>query len=156
MNLELALKYAPNLWRAHNARTAAIAQQLEKQSEELAAEITRTNQRRKLQQLAAASELEMAETVYYGLTKKNVEIEVACQTLQAEIEVLEARVARATAAAPNGMPTAVGTATAAGMATAAAANGAAAEGAVESPEANGAANGAAAAAADEPSVSMDE
>ena len=63
------------------------------------------NQRRKLRQDAAAPKLTSLEREYAGLTEKTVEIEVACQLLQLEVDGLEARAAALPAASSAGART---------------------------------------------------
>lgn len=56
--------------------------------------IDQLNRERKLQQQAAGAELRTLEDSYYNALRKNLEIDAACQSIEEEIETLEARVAR--------------------------------------------------------------
>lgn len=57
--------------------------------------IDQLNRERKLQQQAAGSELRSLEDRYYNALRKNLEIDAACQSIEEEIGLLEARIATA-------------------------------------------------------------
>ncbi|GBG88326.1 hypothetical protein CBR_g46893 [Chara braunii] len=88
MNLELALKYAPNSWRALNQYLEAMNSRFTNVMTELQKEIEVVNRERKLNQMAAASELNRLTTQWKELAEKNIEIETACASLEAEVQRL--------------------------------------------------------------------
>lgn len=108
--------------------------------------IDQLNRERKLQQSAAGSELRVLEDQYYSALRKNLEISAACQAVEDDMQLLQAKLGKLT-------PLAEQDAAAAGAAAAAAGDGdgkeqqQGAEQQQEQPHENGV---AAAEAADEP------
>lgn len=88
-NLELMLKYGTHAWKAHNqhleafsARLQAIAGDYNKQIEDL-------NRERKLNQQAAAMELNQLGSQWKELCQKNIDIENACLKIELEVSKLQ-------------------------------------------------------------------
>lgn len=92
-NLKLGTKHGGPVWKAHNAHTDALLKDCERRLHATAERITKINQRRKLQQDKARAELDRYAGEYERVLKKNVEIEVACQKLEGEIEASGSRAA---------------------------------------------------------------
>ena len=99
LNLELLLKYGPDLWKVENrgveqagALYAAAAAAADKEAEVV-------NRERKLQQLAAGGDIQRLEYEWYQQVSKNMDIDLACRQLEA---ALAARGAGAEGAARAG------------------------------------------------------
>lgn len=91
-NLELALKYSANNWRAQVQVDEAAVKRLE---EELAATrkaVDHINRERKMQQHSTGVELKRCEEEWMSLVMKNANIERACCQLEEEVERLQAQV----------------------------------------------------------------
>jgi hypothetical protein len=56
--------------------------------------IDQLNRERKLQQQAAGAELRVLEDQYYSALRKNLEISAACQSIEEEMELLQAKIGR--------------------------------------------------------------
>jgi pre-mRNA-splicing factor SPF27 len=56
--------------------------------------IDQLNRERKLQQQAAGAELRVLEDQYYSTLRKNLEISAACQSIEEEMELLQAKIGR--------------------------------------------------------------
>jgi hypothetical protein len=54
-------------------------------------QIDQLNRERKLQQSAAGSQLRVLEDQYYSALRKNLEISAACQTLEDDMQAMQAR-----------------------------------------------------------------
>ncbi|KAI8466280.1 MAG: breast carcinoma amplified sequence 2 [Monoraphidium minutum] len=101
-NLELLLKFGPNAWRAQVQLSGAAAKQLEAQLTETrkqarawggggAGRIDALNRERKVQQMAAGMELRRLEDEWANAVRKNLEICMACEKLEAEVAMLAAQ-----------------------------------------------------------------
>lgn len=102
VNLKLGIKHGPAAWKAHNARTAALLSGVKERRERANVRITETNQRRKLQQEKARGTLDRLQESYDKVVAKNVDIEVACRKLDAQVEALLAVHEAAAEAADGG------------------------------------------------------
>eukprot|EP00897_Mesotaenium_endlicherianum_P008759 jgi/Mesen1/7911/ME000420S07054 len=92
-NLELMHKYGANTWRLHNQQLEACNAGLERTIEEYRRHIDVLNRDRKLNQQAAASELGRLEEQWKEAVRKNGDIGLACQQLEAEVELLREQAA---------------------------------------------------------------
>lgn len=108
LNLELLLKFGPNAWRGQTQSDEALLKQLEATLAGLRKSIDSLNRERKLQQSAAGNELRVLEDQYYSALRKNLEISAACQGVQDEIGLLEARLGLGGAKADGGEGAAAG------------------------------------------------
>jgi pre-mRNA-splicing factor SPF27 len=84
-NFRLGVKFGPAVWKAHSARTDVYAKTVEKRLRDTEAEITKVNQRRKLQQQQAGQSISRLAKAYDELVQRNGEIAVACAQLEAKI-----------------------------------------------------------------------
>uniref|UniRef100_A0A7R9VI47 Pre-mRNA-splicing factor SPF27 n=1 Tax=Chlamydomonas euryale TaxID=1486919 RepID=A0A7R9VI47_9CHLO len=87
-NLELLLRHGDKTWRAQGQLVDSLVSQFKSQLAELQAAVAAVNSERKLQQTAAGGELRRAEMTYYEMVHKNLQIEVACNKLEAEVAAL--------------------------------------------------------------------
>lgn len=85
-NFRLAVKHAPAVWKAHNARTDVYIKMAEARLKEVQAEITKVNQRRKLQQEKAKVNLDRLSKQYNDLVKRNIDMALACKKLELQKE----------------------------------------------------------------------
>lgn len=85
-NFQLAVKFGPAVWKAHNARTDVYINMAEKRLREVKAEITKVNQRRKLQQEQAKVTLDRLSKEYNDLVQRNIAIALACKKLEMQKE----------------------------------------------------------------------
>jgi hypothetical protein len=85
-NFQLAVKHAPAVWKAHNARTEVYIKMAEKRLADVKAEITKVNQRRKLRQEKAKVTLDRLTKEYNDLVKRNIELVLACKKLEIQNE----------------------------------------------------------------------
>jgi pre-mRNA-splicing factor SPF27 len=91
-NLELLLKFGPNAWRAQAQLSGAAAKQLEARVTDLHKRVDALNRERKVQQMAAGAELRKLEDEWASAVRKNLEISLACERLEAEVRMLAAQV----------------------------------------------------------------
>jgi len=104
VNLELLHRRGEELWQETNARVEAACVAV---GRELAAERRRseaTNRERKLQQLAAGSELRRLEAEWYAQVSRNADVGGECRAMEREIDLLRAQLPRAAEAdGPGGV-----------------------------------------------------
>ncbi|GMH35039.1 hypothetical protein BSKO_02907 [Bryopsis sp. KO-2023] len=91
LNLELYLKYGAEVWKIGNAENTVKKEELEMEVEKIKKTIEGINQERKLSQISIGSDLKKHEQEWFQLVEKNQGIQAACQTLEEEIERLEAK-----------------------------------------------------------------
>eukprot|EP00803_Ostreobium_quekettii_P000952 evm.model.scf_12EXC.10 EVM.evm.TU.scf_12EXC.10 scf_12EXC:95389-100682(+) len=85
LNLELQLKYGPDVWRLGNEATDWARSGMERELKRVKGEISALNQQRKLQQLKAGKELQDMEAEWKATARKNVEIALACEQVEEEL-----------------------------------------------------------------------
>lgn len=85
VNLELMLKFGPEVWRAHNESLAAHVARLQAELAETKKATDNMNRERKLQQMAAATELQSLEEDYMNVVLKNADIDLACRQLEQKL-----------------------------------------------------------------------
>lgn len=85
-NFKLAVKYAPAVWKAHNARTDVYMKKADSKLKEVKDEITKVNQRRKLQQEKEKLTLDRLSKEYQDLVQNNIKLAVACKKLELDKE----------------------------------------------------------------------
>lgn len=83
-NFKLAVKFGPAVWKAHNARSSVYLKIAKNRLKDVKEEITKVNQRRKLQQEKAKGTLDRLQKEYNDLVKSNCEIALACKKLEME------------------------------------------------------------------------
>lgn len=88
-NLELMVKYGTNTWKVHNQHLEAFQARLKDSALEYQREIDLLNRERKLNQQAAAVELNLLSSQWKEISQKNLDIEDAC--LKLELEVIKLR-----------------------------------------------------------------
>ncbi|WIA40065.1 hypothetical protein OEZ86_013482 [Tetradesmus obliquus] len=93
-NLELLLRFGANAWRAQVAFDEGLLKQSEATLQGLRKSIDQLNRERKLQQQAAGAELRVLEDQYYSALRKNLEISAACQAIEEEMALLQAKIGR--------------------------------------------------------------
>ncbi|KAG0559405.1 hypothetical protein KC19_10G102000 [Ceratodon purpureus] len=84
-NLELMLKYGTNTWKVHNQHLEAFQARLRDTALGYQREIELLNRERKLNQQAAAVELNLLSSQWKDISEKNLDIEDACMKLEAEV-----------------------------------------------------------------------
>ena len=89
LNLNIAVKHGPAVWKAHNARTDALIKDLDRRLHATEVRITDTNRKRKLRQEQARGELERLHAEYTNTLKKNIAIEIACRKIEDEAAAAE-------------------------------------------------------------------
>ena len=87
-NLELAVKFAPNAWRAHNASIDAAILLYNRDVKALHHNVAQLNMKRKLQQTAAHREITKLETEWFEVCAKCIEIDAATQVLELRLAAL--------------------------------------------------------------------
>mmetsp|Transcript_30830 Transcript_30830/g.37364 ORF Transcript_30830/g.37364 Transcript_30830/m.37364 type:complete len:243 (+) Transcript_30830:254-982(+) len=85
-NLELAVKYGPNAWRANLQHLDATCSSAKQALADTKAEIEQINRERKLHQTSVGTELSSLDEQWMELVKKNMEIDQACALVAQEIE----------------------------------------------------------------------
>lgn len=90
VNLELMLKFGPDVWRAHNEAAASHVEMLQTKLTETRKATDALNQERNLQQTAAGRELRALEHEYLSLVMKNADIDLACRQLEGQVEAAQA------------------------------------------------------------------
>lgn len=88
-NLELAAKFAPNAWRAHNASLEAAITTYETRLAAVRAETALINTERSLQQAAAGHKLDKLETEWYATTAKCIAIDGVVMDLEARADAIK-------------------------------------------------------------------
>ncbi|XP_024384036.1 pre-mRNA-splicing factor SPF27 homolog [Physcomitrium patens] len=84
-NLELMLNYGTTAWIVHNQHLEAFQARLRDTALEYQREIEILNRERKLNQQAAAVELNLLSSQWKEISQKNLDIEEACLKLEAEV-----------------------------------------------------------------------
>ncbi|KAH9573963.1 hypothetical protein CY35_01G029800 [Sphagnum magellanicum] len=84
-NLELMLKYGTSVWRVYNQNLEGFQARLHAIVQDHTHEIEVLNRERKLNQQAAAAELNRWGLQWKELCQKNLDIEAACLQLEAEV-----------------------------------------------------------------------
>jgi len=92
LNLELAMKYAPEAWKRGNEQTSRIESSYKMEVESTKEQITEINKRRKLSQTEVGEKLSKLEKEWYHLIAKNFDIRQACDTKRAEISRLRSEI----------------------------------------------------------------
>ncbi|KAI8375488.1 Pre-mRNA-splicing factor SPF27 [Blakeslea trispora] len=87
-NLELLQKYGANAWRVHNYQLEADLQAIQHQTEQVRQQIVQINQERKQDQTQAAASLQSLENKWSDLISQNLQVEIACAALEAEVQAL--------------------------------------------------------------------
>ena len=89
-NLELAVKFAPDAWRTHNASLEAAISAYETELAAVRAEIEHINTERSLQQTAAAREIGKLEQEWYATAAKCVALDGVVMDLELKAEAIKA------------------------------------------------------------------
>ncbi|KAK3238373.1 hypothetical protein CYMTET_51609 [Cymbomonas tetramitiformis] len=89
-NLELLAKFGANAWRVHLQHLEATVKGQEDQQASYQKEIESVNSERKLKQVSVGNSLRECEEEWQGLVSKNMQIDLACQELEKEIDQLKA------------------------------------------------------------------
>lgn len=88
-NLELLSKYGANAWRVHNYQLEAYLEHLKNDTEGVRNQIMDINKERKTEQLQAAATLASLENKWSDLISQNLQVEIACAALEAEVNELK-------------------------------------------------------------------
>ncbi|KAI9281956.1 Pre-mRNA-splicing factor SPF27 [Sporodiniella umbellata] len=88
-NLELLSKYGANAWRVHNYQLESYLEHLKKDTELIRNQIMDINKERKAEQTQAATTLTSLENKWSDLISQNLQVEIACAALQAEVNELK-------------------------------------------------------------------
>ncbi|GLT63521.1 hypothetical protein SLA2020_360800 [Shorea laevis] len=88
-NLDLMLKYGPDVWRQNNQRFKALLSRMQKLAQEQNKKIETVNRERKFHQQNTAYELNTLSTQWKELCLKNIEIQAACVQIEGHLEVLK-------------------------------------------------------------------
>ncbi|CAO3671036.1 unnamed protein product [Rhizopus stolonifer] len=88
-NLELLSKYGANAWRVHNYQLEAYLEHLKNDTENVRNQIMDINKERKTEQLQAAATLASLENKWSDLISQNLQVEIACAALEAEVNELK-------------------------------------------------------------------
>ena len=91
VNLELLQRRGEELWREENRRLEAAGSAAARELAEEQRRSEATNRERKLQQLAAGSELRRLEVEWYSLVGRNMDLDRECRALEREVELLRAQ-----------------------------------------------------------------
>jgi pre-mRNA-splicing factor SPF27 len=84
-NLDLMIKYGPNLWRTQNAKLDFLVKNFRKELKNIHTEISLINKERMLSHFAAGNDLEHMEVMWNKYMRKNFEINVACEKMRTDI-----------------------------------------------------------------------
>ncbi|CAG8493886.1 8325_t:CDS:2, partial [Scutellospora calospora] len=88
-NLELLQKFGANAWKLHNFQLEHQLQQLQRLLEEYRQNILELNKQRKSSQVQAGSQIEALENKWTELIGQTLQLEVACASLESEIQQLK-------------------------------------------------------------------
>jgi len=91
VNLELLQHRGEELWREENRRIEAAGSAAARELAEEQRRSEATNRERKLQQLAAGSELRRLEAEWYSQVSRNMDLDCECRALEREVELLRAQ-----------------------------------------------------------------
>ena len=92
-NLDLLLKYGPDAWKQHNNRLEVYLTRMQKLAQELGEKIENVNRERKYHQQNTACELNALSMQWKDLCQKNIDIQIACASLEARIKELKTEAA---------------------------------------------------------------
>lgn len=84
-NLDLMLKYGSQAWKIHNQHLEAFSARLQAMVRDYNKQIEELNRERKLNQQAAATELNRLSSQWKELCQKNIDIENACAKIEVDI-----------------------------------------------------------------------
>ncbi|OBZ85083.1 Pre-mRNA-splicing factor SPF27 [Choanephora cucurbitarum] len=87
-NLELLQKYGANAWRVHNYQLEADLKTIQRNTEQVRQQILEVNRERKQDQTQAAASLQSLENKWSDLISQNLQVEIACAALEAEVQEL--------------------------------------------------------------------
>ncbi|XWS20668.1 hypothetical protein CRYUN_Cryun31cG0122700 [Craigia yunnanensis] len=87
-NLELMLKYGPDVWRQNNQRLEGFLARMQKLAQQQNDKIETVNRERKYHQQNTAYELNALSAQWKELCQKNIEIHSACAHIENHIEEL--------------------------------------------------------------------
>ncbi|KAG1141844.1 hypothetical protein G6F61_002921 [Rhizopus arrhizus] len=88
-NLELLSKYGANAWRVHNYQLETYLEYIKNNTERVRNQILNTNKERKMEQTQAAETLASLENKWSDLISQNLQVEIACAALEAEVNELK-------------------------------------------------------------------
>ncbi|KAI9289337.1 Pre-mRNA-splicing factor SPF27 [Umbelopsis sp. AD052] len=88
-NLELLQKYGANAWKVHNFQLEAYLKQLKSDVEDKKKQILDLNKQRKFEQTEGGSSLRDLESKWSDLISQTLQVEVACASLENELEELK-------------------------------------------------------------------
>ncbi|XVF86193.1 hypothetical protein PTKIN_Ptkin18bG0020800 [Pterospermum kingtungense] len=88
-NLELMLKYGPDVWRQNNQRLEGFLARMQKLAQQKNDKIETVNRERKYHQQNTAYELNALSAQWKELCQKNIEILSACSYIENHIEELK-------------------------------------------------------------------
>lgn len=88
-NLELLQKYGANAWKVHNFQLEAYLKQLKSDVEDKKKQILDLNKQRKFEQTEGGSSLRDLESKWSDLISQTLQVEVACASLENEVEELK-------------------------------------------------------------------
>ncbi|KAI8981418.1 Pre-mRNA-splicing factor SPF27 [Pilobolus umbonatus] len=88
-NLELLSRYGANAWRIHNYQMEKTLATIQKKTELIRSDILDVNRERKNRQTQAASSIHSLENKWSDLITQNLQVELACAALEAEVEDLK-------------------------------------------------------------------
>ncbi|KAJ1674095.1 hypothetical protein EV182_003977 [Spiromyces aspiralis] len=91
INLELLQQFGANAWQRHNFDLERILEEIQGSAERLRHECDLVNKARKAEQTEAEARLRRLQTRWIDSINKNLQIELACQALEAEIWQLESQ-----------------------------------------------------------------
>ncbi|CAO3617375.1 unnamed protein product [Cunninghamella echinulata] len=87
-NLELLQKYGGNAWRVHNYQLESYLKYIQQETENYKNQINDINKERKADQMDAASAIQNLENKWSDLISQNLQVEIACASLESELEEL--------------------------------------------------------------------
>ncbi|KAG1052861.1 hypothetical protein G6F43_005027 [Rhizopus delemar] len=88
-NLELLSKYGANAWRVHNYQLETYLEYIKNNTERVRNQILNINKERKMEQTQAAETLASLENKWSDLISQNLQVEIACAALEAEVNELK-------------------------------------------------------------------
>ncbi|RYR17707.1 hypothetical protein Ahy_B03g062402 [Arachis hypogaea] len=92
-NVDLLLKYGTDAWKQHNNRLEVYLTRMQKLAQELGEKIENVNRERKYHQQNTACELNALSIQWKDLCQKNIDIQIACASLEARIKELKTEAA---------------------------------------------------------------
>ncbi|GKV05118.1 hypothetical protein SLEP1_g17159 [Rubroshorea leprosula] len=87
-NLDLMIKYGPDVWRQNNQRLEALLSRMQKLAQEQNEKIETVNRERKYHQQNTAYELNTLSAQWKELCQKNIEIQAACAQIEGHLDEL--------------------------------------------------------------------